>query len=314
VSNTRKKIEKYFGKGELSRDGINLALFCPACKEKKKTSQTKRKLIVRLDDGRYQCWVCGIAGTAFRSMFRKLAPQGAHEFGDIKPTDVIEQKEEKIELPRNHCLIANNPYADPDVRAVYNYLITRGLSRQDMFRWRACAVKYGKYRRRVIIPSFNVEGELNYFVGRAIDEGAKIRYLNSFTPKSKVIFNEIDIDWQKPVVLVEGVFDAMKCPENTIPLLGSTLSRESALFQKLRQYRPKITVAMDSDLKLKAHKVCQSLFEAGIDVSYVFPPDDLDLGDMNKQQAFEIISSAVVWNPVSKIKHKISTIRSGIVL
>ena len=52
----RNALESVFGKSVLSGDGINCAIACPACDKKK----TKKKLVVRLDDGRYQCWVSGI--------------------------------------------------------------------------------------------------------------------------------------------------------------------------------------------------------------------------------------------------------------
>ena len=42
-------IDDAFGAGVLSRDGINYAISCPACNHDRKD---KRKLIIRLDDGR----------------------------------------------------------------------------------------------------------------------------------------------------------------------------------------------------------------------------------------------------------------------
>ena len=62
-------LRKVFGPLELSRDKINVAVKCPACS---KTSG-KKKLVIRLDDDRYHCWVCGIKGRNLLSLIKKYA-------------------------------------------------------------------------------------------------------------------------------------------------------------------------------------------------------------------------------------------------
>lgn len=303
-------IDDAFGSGVLSRDGINYAISCPLCKDDRKD---KRKLIIRLDDGRYHCWVCGLRGKSVRSLLSKLG-KAPHEDAAIKfrirseiePEEVIQ-----VTLPDGHAALALSRHRDPDMLASKKYLERRGLRQVDVARWRMLAVTTGRYRRRVIVPSFDEAGCLNYFVARSIDADAYLKYKNPKVPKDDVIFNEIDIDWKLPVILVEGVFDAVKCPPNAIPILGSSISMRSKLYRKLVENQVKCIVALDPDLKAKAFKLAKLLKSSGCDVSVAFAPEGKDFGDMNKQQVKETLGAAIKYHDIMRISHKISCIRSS---
>lgn len=303
-------LTKAFGSGFMARDGINFAVSCPECD----STKSKKKFSVRLDDYRYHCWVCGIKGkNVWIYVKRKL------NFSDIdetllsrKPDAVVEEIVEKISLPRGFVPLFRES-RDPDVKAVLNYVKKRGFTLSDVYRWRMLTTTSGKFRRRAIIPSFDEDGELNYFVGRSIDTGA-LKYLNARVPKSEVIFNEIDIDWKSPVVLVEGVFDAMKCPENTVPVLGSTVSVRSRLFKKLMKNQCETIVSFDPDLKEKAFLLANNLYEAGCKVKICFAPQNHDLGSLSKSQNLDIIKNAKIYTPYARLEHKINLIRSGTII
>ena len=64
-------VVKAFGKGVFSRDGINYAVRCPVCKDAR---EVKKKMVIRLDDGRYHCWVCGAKGTNVKKLISKIRP------------------------------------------------------------------------------------------------------------------------------------------------------------------------------------------------------------------------------------------------
>ena len=105
--------------------------------------------------------------------------------------------------------------------APLNYLRKRGINSADILKWKIGYCEDGEYRNRIIIPSFNRDGNCNYFVARAWTKDW-LKYKNP--PASKnVVFNELMINWDEPIVLVEGIFDAI-IADNSIPLLGSTLS------------------------------------------------------------------------------------------
>ena len=313
-----KFLQRYFKKGELNRTEDQLAFWCPVCNS---SDVQKRKLVVRLSDGWYHCWVCGTSGKSYSSLFRKLCkrafddPESALLVGDEKRVSAPDPKNEvqKVELPSDIFLVGADDSRDPDVLAVREYLKGRGLTRSDMLRWRICAVRSGNLKRKAIIPSFDAEGELNYFSARAIDE-SPYKYTNAKRHRTEIIFNEIDVDWKSPITLVEGVFDAVKCPENTIPVLGSSLPKDSALFRKLWENECRVTVAFDPDLKEKSHKVCELLSKAGLEVFQVWAPDGKDFGQMTKSQVQEVLSQAKRWYKEDKLFFRIKAISSGSLL
>lgn len=308
----RSLLDKAFGKGILDREGINYELSCPSCKD---SSKNKKKLIVRLDDLRYHCWVCDLKGKNVTYLIRKhrpdiIGPDNSDNFTFKKA--VVEEVEEKVELPEGFIFLGKK-IRDPDINATKKYLRSRGLKKVDIHRWRMLATSRGSFRRKVIIPSFDEVGELNYYVARAIDK-TPYKYKNAKISKKKIIFNEVDIDWKEPIILVEGVFDAINCPENTIPILGSSLSKDSRLFQKILKHQPEVTVALDPDLKMKAFKIAKLLKSTGCGVSIVFAPEGKDFGDMNKKDVIEVLSRSEPYEDFSRITHKIRSIRSGTIL
>ncbi len=301
-----------FGPGYVARDGINFTVSCPECD----SSKSKRKLSIRMDDFRYHCWVCGLKG---KNIWKYISRKFPGVFIDpllfkSNPADQIDTKLENppLELPKNLTPVFNDN-RDPDVRAVKNYLLRRGLSLANLTRWRVMTSRHGKFRRRAVIPSFDSDGNINYYVGRSIDE-CGFKYLNAKVPKHDVIFNEIDIDWDKTIVLVEGVFDAMKSIENTIPILGSTLPTNSTLFRRLMKKQSRVVVSLDPDLKKKSLKIAKDLYEAGCDVRLCFTPDGKDMGDLSKEENRKMIYLSETFTPLSTLSHKINSIRSGSII
>lgn len=308
-------LEAAFGRGVLSRDGINCAVSCPSCGNERKD---KKKLEVRLDDGRYHCWVCDLKGSDVRFLIKKYRPD---LFDKVKTTrvrktsnaELTEHEEKALEVPRNASFLGRS-LRDPDMIATKKYLFRRGLTEKDIVRWRILSSPSGDFRRKAIIPSFDSEGNLNYYVARCIDDTGAFRYKNAKVPKEEVIFNEIDIDWSRTVTLVEGVFDAINCPENTVPILGSSLSRKSLLYKRIAVNQTPCVVALDPDLKSKAYKLASLLRGAGCSVRIAFAPDGKDLGDLDKSTAHNIISNSLPYSDVMKLTHKISEIQSGSIL
>lgn len=311
-----KFLQRYFKKGDLNRTEDQLAFWCPVCNS---SDKQKKKLVVRLSDGWYHCWVCGTSGKSYNSLFRKLCSRA---FSDPEASLLIEiengqslqinhsQKVQELELPKDAFLVGADDSRDPDVLAVREYLKGRGLTRSDMLRWRICATRTGNFKRKAIIPSFDANGELNYFSARAIDD-SPFKYTNAKRHRTEIIFNEIDIDWKSPVTLVEGIFDAINCPENTVPVLGSSLPKDSALFKKLWKNECKVTVAFDPDLREKSHKVCEMLSKAGLEVLQVWAPDGKDFGQMSKTEVQEVLNRAKNWYKEDKLFFKIRSISSG---
>ena len=171
-----------------------------------------------------------------------------------------------------------------------------------------------RFRRRVIIPSFDCDGNLSYYVARSIDKKRIPKYINSKVPKNEMIFNEIDVNWNEPIVLVEGVFDAIKCSDNVIPILGSSLSKNSKLYQSLIKYSCDVTLSLDPDLKEKCYKIAKNLAKDGCNVSIAFAPEKTDLGALNKAQVEKVVDNKVAYDPMNALRQKIKKIKSGSII
>jgi DNA primase len=157
------------------------------------------------------------------------------------------EEEHHISLPKELISLANNnlPYSASEPM---KYLRERGLEKEDIIRWKIGYCKDGEYKNRVIIPSFNKDGYCNYFVARSY-AGQRPNYINPAVSKD-IIFNELFIDFKSDLILVEGVFDAIKAG-NAVPILGSTLREDSKLFQEITKHDTPIYIALDPDAERK---------------------------------------------------------------
>ena len=180
----------------------------------------------------------------------------------------------------------------------------------DIARWRILTCPTGQFRRRVIVPSFDSEGNLNYYIARAIDDMGP-KYKNADAKKNEIIFNEIDIDWSKPIILVEGIFDAIKAPENAVPVLGSYLSRNSLLYNRIVANQCEVYLSLDPDMKDKAHKIADLLKRAGCEVYISFAPRESDLGDMSKAEVRKLLMKSEPYSKETDLYYRISKIKSG---
>jgi len=305
-------LQAVFGSGIVN--GESIALTCPQCSKDRKD---KKKLIVKLADGMHHCWVCGLKGKTLKYTVKKYAPEKYAQyqsiFQHIDAGDKVELEEfSKIEIPKGFLLLAQNLNSiDPDVRSTIEYAYSRGLSKKDLWFYKFGTCKSGSFRRRLIMPSFDNFGNLNYYTGRSIDNDNHRKYFNAKAKKKDLIFNEINIDWNKELTIVEGPLDLVKCDYNATSILGSFLNKNYSLFQKIVAHLTPIVIALDSDAQLKQQEICQSLHSYGIKVRVLNIKNYEDVGEMTRAQFVKLKDSAKIWSPRDILKYKISSMRSG---
>jgi DNA primase len=202
-----------------------------------------------------------------------------------------------------------------DIKTILDRAFGKGLLSRDGINYALCCPACDDSRRgkKKLIVRLD-DGRLNYYVTRTIDATKKMKYQNADVPKAEVIFNEIDMDWSKEVLLVEGVFDAIKCPENTLPILGSSFSKRSMILRTLMKHQTPCVVSLDPDMKQKAYRAADLLVSAGCPVRIAFAPTGKDLGDLTKSEVSKLVKSAPAYNDMMRITHKISEIKSGSLL
>lgn len=299
VSDKVKFITSVLGSGRLSRSGQNLDVWCPYCAPK---DRSKKKLSIRLIDDLWHCWTCDHKGRSLVSLIKKSG--SSEQLKDYVDRFLPEDKKVwvgqddspqpvKVSLPRDFCLLTLANDHDPDVKAAMRYVTSRGLNQSDLWYYKIGISDDPRWRRRIIVPSFDANGELNYYVGRAIDTQKKPKYDNPDTDKSSIIFNEVNIDWKKRLVLCEGTFDMFKCGDNVVPLLGSSLNEQSKLFNQIIVHSTPVALALDEDMREKrvpflAHK----LMEYDVDVIIVDIRPFADPGQMTKEEFREKLEAA----------------------
>ena len=310
-------IQKTLGKGIISRDGNDLTISCPTC-----GSAAKKKLAINLETWKYHCWVCSARGNSLVSLLRKYSTRDVVDFyrshylnDKILSADIEFQHEEKIQLPDGFCPISTlKSQKSPDVKAVIRYLNQRNITESDFWKYRIGVAQETRYTRRAIFASLDADGEVNYFVTRSADANSRFRYLNATTDKTAIIFNDIDIDWDKPLHLTEGIFDLIALKENGTCLLGSSLSESSLLFKKIVANEADVIICLDNDMTKKIGKISDLLTSYGCNVSIMNTSSAKDIADMTKEQLDYAKSTIEQWNMKSSFHYKIANIKSGSIL
>jgi DNA primase len=190
------------------------------------------------------------------------------------------QLETLINLPEEFESLANRTLVDGSEKPL-KYLYERGLTREDILKWKIGWCPSGPYYDRIIVPSFNNDGWVNYFISRTFTN-AFPKYKNPQASKN-IIFNELYLDWDRPITLVEGVFDAIKA-DNAVPLLGSTLTENSRLFQEIIKRNATVYLALDGDAKKKEMDILEMLLAYDNPVYMVDVDGYNDVGEMTKQE------------------------------
>ena len=172
----------------------------------------------------------------------------------------LENKKEDIvlKLPSDFKLLYNNK--SKQAKIAIDYLKKRGLTTDDFLTYKIGISNEYEYINRIIFSSFCDDLDLNFFLSRTYDSSQKIKYRNCDGKKKDIIYNEYMIDWSKKVVIVEGVFDAIKAGDNAIPILGGWIDVNYAVFRKLVVEGSDIVLCLDPDAYEKSLKIAKSSF------------------------------------------------------
>jgi|TARA_Y100000310_G_scaffold307605_1_gene349862 DNA primase len=229
-----------------------------------------------------------------KSKWRELTNTVEYDKLEDLFSEKIEEKQ-ILELPEGFVSLANKD-VPPTGFAARNYLRQRGIDKQDIVWWKMGYCSGGEYEGRIIIPSFDDEGDLNYFISRSYDRSYYPKYKNP--PASKnIIFNDLFVDWSSGIVLVEGIFDAIIAGRNAVPILGSTLNQNSALLRKIVKEDAGVYVALDPDAKKKELQIIKTLLDFDIEVWKVDIGDQEDVGSMSKEQFGQSLENATLITP-----------------
>ena len=262
---------------------------CPVCSHDIKgldKGDGKGNLEVNYSQHVYKCWACSETHGTHGHLGRLIDKYGNKKdkqfYTLVRPDEFVRDNRQykPLKLPKEYQRFDEvNPIYPPRAQA-YNYLKRRGITDDIIKKYDIGFANGGEYSGRIIVPSFDDDEILNYFVARSWNKYSKLKYKNPEAPKELLIFNESRIDWNKDIWVVEGVFDSFFVP-NSIPLLGKFLSEKlwETLYEKAQG---RIIICLDSDAWEDAKGLYYKLSGGKLygKVDIIKLPDNKDLGDL----------------------------------
>jgi len=281
-------LEKVLMKSYQMKNGEH-AFHCPFC------NHHKKKLQINCETQKWHCWVCNKGGYKIGILLRKInAPKNIISevlkiLGDYQ--GVSKEKEEvtkyDVSLPQCYKPLWK-PSEDPLYKNAIHYLKGRNIGPIDILRYSIGFCSSNGYANRIIIPSYDSDGKLNYFMARDMFPNSKFKYKNPPMSKDTVGF-EMFINWKEPIVLVEGIFDAIAIRNNAIPLFGKFPSKTLVMRLAEKQVK-KVYVALDEDAKQDAIKLSKFLMDYGIK-TYLLDMKDKDPSELGFTKFWEIVQN-----------------------
>lgn len=302
-------LESFLGSSHQVSDG-EYSFYCPSCKHH------KRKLQVNIDEtsdkfGNWSCWVCryknSTKGKSLISLAQKFG--SANDILKIKklksyrsstsPNVNPEKRSDIIKLPENYIFLPDANNSISKISAI-NYLKSRLVLNDDIYKYRIGISDSLEWKNRIIFPSYDSNGFLNYFVSRSYFVDDSTPYKMPHFSKD-IIFNEVNINFSMPIILVEGIFDMLRVRINAIPLLGKEIN--SLLWNRIIENRPPVYVYLDADAMVEAILNCYKLFKEGIITYLVIPPKNTDPGSLSVNENLNVIKNAVEVTESELIKY-----------
>ena len=283
-------IDSVLGKGKSTSRG-NYAYHCPFCKHH------KPKMEVNFTENKkghnpWHCWVCNTRGKTIPGLLKKmeaydkideakkLIPQGSFVDEAIIKNDLF--------LPKEYIPFIDKP-TSLMARHALIYLKNRGVTIEDMIKYHMGYCERGEYQNMIIIPSYDDKGNLNYFTARSFEKDPYRKYKNPSVSRDIVPF-EMFINWNSPLVLCEGPFDAIAIKRNAIPLLGKNI--QTNLMKKIVSSKvEKIYIALDSDAIKSSLRFCETFMNEGKEV-HLLEMDDKDPSDLGFKRFTKLIQKS----------------------
>jgi len=303
-------LESVLGKSKSTSKG-NRAFFCP-----KGCHPTKLKLEINLDEissnfQSYHCWVCDqFRGKKLTTLFKKIEADSdkVNELRFLIKSSPKDNRQEttlkRVSLPIEFISLLNPP-SNLTAKQAIHYLNKRGINKIDILKYNIGYCEFGVYSNMIILPSYDSNGNLNYFTSRSFNKNSKIKYKNPDVSRD-IIGLELFINWNVPLVLCEGIFDAIAIKRNAIPLLGKNIQPE--LMKKIiNSSVEKIYIALDKDAIKQALNFCETLMNEGKEV-YLVDINEKDPSDMGFEKFTNLIQKTLPLTFSNLIENKLKTI------
>ena len=299
-------LDNAIARGTKKKDD-NYAYHCPFCNHRKK------KLEIDITSGKYHCWVCDAKGTRIHTLLRKIKVNNAIVkeikgfYDDKKYTPLTTPTDEVVlSLPNEFKSLRRRPNGfEPMYSTAFGYVKSRGITKDDIVKYNIGYCSKGSYSGRIIIPSYDSDNQLNYFIARTMFPDVSFVYKNPPVGKNIIAF-ENQINWQQPITICEGIYDAIAIKRNAIPLFGKFMSKKlmNAIFEN---GVTDITIMLDTDAQSQALYYTTYFRKQGIRVKNVIPTEN-DPSKMGFNSVSTLIKQQTETNYSDLIKQKLNNI------
>jgi len=295
-------LESLLGRSKTARGGDEAVFNCPNCNHRKK------KLTLNKLTQKYQCWVCGFKGARALQLLKFIkAPYTAfQELKDIdsqynfRTTHTTVKSKDQLILPEGFTPILTGRGLTRD--KAYNYLLSRGITSQDVVKYNIGYIEEGPLNMFIITPSYDRDGFLNYWVGRSFDPNAYHKHKLPSTSKDIIGFDML-VNFNLPLILCEGAFDAIALKRNAIPLFGKRISK--TLYKELVRSKVKqIYLALDQDAILDSLKYAKELMSYGKEI-FLLELEGKDPSEIGFEGMTNILQKSKPLNFQELVKKKI---------
>ena len=270
-----------------NQDTGQVAFDCPVCSAEKNlpNGDGKGNLEINYNKNMFKCWACPdtnhMHGPVVKLLKKHATPKNLRDYLLVKPdADVIanhEREEIIVTLPEGYKKLSECTGKEYNYYSAMNYLKSRGITDWIIKEFNIGFTTKGAFFNRIIIPSYDIEDKLNYFIARWFPKDYnKLKYLNPTAEKQQIIFNENKVNWDSTIYIVEGVTDHIVIP-NSIPLLGKIISDK--LLEELHdKAQSLIVIVLDGDAYEDAKILYRKLSFGDLlgRIRICVPPEDYD--------------------------------------
>jgi hypothetical protein len=226
--------------------GAWIRVTCPFCPEVLGKVDRSQAMSVSASTGWWECHRCGTKGKL------REAPNPAEV--QVKPDPGAMKAP-----PGYYPLFDEDGRRSLSLAPARDYLEGRGGSPQKVAAARIGACLDGRFADRVVVPVFAPDGESwTGFVTRTWHKGVTPTYLNAKGMERRTLYNHVALFKQtdEPVLVVEGVFDAIALWPDAVAVLGKPT--ESQIAAMVASPRP-VVALLDGDAWRESWALCQRL-------------------------------------------------------
>jgi len=222
---------------------------------------------------------------AYFLRLNEISPRKYQQIDDDDDTQPV-----IVKLPEEYIPLWIDNSKNFYYRTAKKYLEGRGITINDILKYRMGYCDGGQYDGMVIIPNYNKQGKLNYFTNRSFLQANSKKFINPPINRNVIGF-ELQLNWDEPLTIVESGLDAIVIRNNATPLYGKIISEQLKL-AILENEVKHINICLDPDAVKEAFKHSEYFISNGININFVKLPEGDDPSTLGYDLTWKLINSS----------------------